>query len=141
MGSLNPQFFINLNDPDPYDDITSCPVIISLMQRQKKRKTEHAVGFKIFKVDLSTNRLTEPTLLSTYAKSASEFYFLRVDIVLFLVPSNKVKKDNFSSEFLLKNTGLPQNAVEVIKSMMQWMLEVKNEVTLMMLTAALVLKV
>ena len=79
--------------------------------------------------------------MSTYAKSASEFYFLRVDIVLFLVPSNKVKKGNFSSEFLLKNTGLPQNAVEVIKSMMQWMLEVENEVTLMMLTAAVVLKV
>ena len=86
-------------------------------------------------------RLTEPTLLSTYAKSASEFYFLRVDIVLFPVPSNKAKKDNFSSEFLLKNSGVPQNAVEVIKSMMQWMLELKNEVTLMMLTEAVVLKV
>ena len=160
--SLNPQFFINLNDPDPYDDVTSCPVIISLMQRQKKRKTEHAIGFKIFKVDLSTKklddralsfnksvslilkkyckilmlifyRLTEPTLLSTYARSANEFYFLRVDIVLFHVPSNKVKKDNFSSEFLWKNSGVHLKAVEVIKSMMQWMLEVKN--ALMMLIA------
>ena len=60
--SLNPQFFINLNDPDPYDDVTSCPVIISLMQRQKKRKTEHAVGFKIFKVDLATKSLDERAL-------------------------------------------------------------------------------
>ena len=85
-------------------------------------------------------RLTEPTLLSTYARSANEFYFLRVDIVLFHVPSNKVKKDNFSSEFLWKNSGVLQKAVEVIKSMMQWMLEVKNEVSLMMLIAV-VLKV
>ena len=56
--ATNPQFFINLNDPDPYDDITKCPVIISLMQRQKTRKSEHAIGFKIFKCDLSTKRLT-----------------------------------------------------------------------------------
>ena len=61
--------------------------------------------------------------------------------MLFPVPSNKAKKDNFSSEFLLKNSGVPQNAVEVTKSMMQWMLELKNEVSLMMLTAAVVLKV
>ena len=56
--ATNPQFFINLNDPDPYDDITNCPVVISLMQRQKTRKSEHAIGFKIFKCDLSTKRLT-----------------------------------------------------------------------------------
>ena len=67
--SLNPQFFINLNDPDPYDDVTSCPVIISLMQRQKKRKTEHAIGFKIFKVDLSTKNLDDRAL--SFNKSVS----------------------------------------------------------------------
>ena len=41
-----------------YDDITKYPVINSLMQRQKTRKSEHAIGFKIFKCDLSTKRLT-----------------------------------------------------------------------------------
>jgi len=55
----NPQFFINLNDPDPYDDVTQCPVVISLMQRQKKRKCEHAIGFKIFKCDQTAKNLDE----------------------------------------------------------------------------------
>merc|ERR1711953_725321 len=50
----------------------------------------------------------------------------------------KAKKDNFSSEFLWKNSGGPQKAVEVIKSMMQWMLEVKNA---LMMLIAVVLKV
>jgi hypothetical protein len=65
--ALNPQFFVNLNDPDPYDDVTQCPVIISLMQRQKKRKTEHAIGFKIFNCELSDTKLDERFL--TYNKS------------------------------------------------------------------------
>ena len=55
----NPQFFINLNDPDPYDDVTQCPVVISLMQRQKKRKCEHAIGFKIFKCEQTAKNLDE----------------------------------------------------------------------------------
>jgi len=60
--AMNPQFFVNLNDPDPYDDITKCPVVISLLQKQKQRKTEHAIGFKIFKCDLSTKQLDERAL-------------------------------------------------------------------------------
>ena len=63
----NPQFFINLNDPDPYDDITKCPVVISLMQRQRRRKCEHAIGFKIFKCDLSDKKLDDRFL--AYNKS------------------------------------------------------------------------
>lgn len=55
----NPQFFINLNDPDRYDGIDECHVVISLLQRQKKRKAEHAIGFKLFRCDLTDKRLNE----------------------------------------------------------------------------------
>ena len=70
--STNPQFFINLNDPDPYDDITQCPVVISLMQRQKRRKCEHAIGFKVYKCDQSSKKLDERFF--TYNQSVS-FHF------------------------------------------------------------------
>lgn len=56
---MNPQFFINLSDPDPYDDDTHCPVIISLLQRQTKRKSEKAIGFKVYCCDLQTRRIDE----------------------------------------------------------------------------------
>ena len=54
---MNPQFFINLSDPDIYDDITHCPVVISVAQKSKERKSEHAIGFKVFKCDLSDKHL------------------------------------------------------------------------------------
>ena len=57
--ATNPQFFINLSDPDPYDDESCCPVVISLLQQQKKRKSEHAIGFKVYSVDLQTRSVTE----------------------------------------------------------------------------------
>lgn len=56
---MNPQFFITLSDPDKYDGEDKCPVIISLAQQQRKRKCEHAIGFKIYKCDLSMKRLDE----------------------------------------------------------------------------------
>jgi len=46
----NPQFMFCLTDPDPYDDKMTCPVIISLAQKVVERKTEHAVGFRIYQV-------------------------------------------------------------------------------------------
>ena len=46
-------------DPDPYDDETNCPVIISLMQRQKQRKCEHFIGFKIYQCDLGVRSIDE----------------------------------------------------------------------------------
>ncbi len=56
---MNPQFFLNLNDPDPYDDERNCPVVISLLQQQDKRRSEHAIGFKVgtYKLDHHTIRL------------------------------------------------------------------------------------
>ncbi|XP_059096640.1 calpain-9-like isoform X3 [Tigriopus californicus] len=57
--AMNPQFFINLSDPDPYDEETQCPMIVSLCQRQKTRKTEHAIGFKVYQCDLDTKTLDE----------------------------------------------------------------------------------
>ena len=56
---MNPQFFLNLNDPDPYDDERACPVVISLLQQQEKRKSEHAIGFKVYKCDQTARALDE----------------------------------------------------------------------------------
>ena len=53
------QFFVTLNDPDPYDDEDKCPVIISVAQKQKVRRSEHAIGFKVFQCDLSDKKLDE----------------------------------------------------------------------------------
>ena len=39
-----------LTDPDTWDDQTSCSLIISLAQRVEKRKTEHSIGFRVYKV-------------------------------------------------------------------------------------------
>lgn len=47
--ATNPQFTFSLSDPDPYDDELTCPVIISVSQKVFKRKTEWAVGFRIYK--------------------------------------------------------------------------------------------
>jgi len=47
--ATNPQFTFSLSDPDPYDDELTCPVIISVSQKVLKRKTEWAVGFRIYK--------------------------------------------------------------------------------------------
>jgi len=57
--ATNPQFFVTLNDPDPYDDEDKCPVIISVAQKQKVRRSEHAIGFKVFQCDLSDRKLDE----------------------------------------------------------------------------------
>jgi len=54
----NPQFFITLSDPDPYDDEDYCPVIVSLAQKTNKRKCERAIGFKVYKCDLSARQLS-----------------------------------------------------------------------------------
>ena len=39
-----------LTDPDTTDDQTTCSLIISLAQRVEKRKTEHAIGFRVYRV-------------------------------------------------------------------------------------------
>ena len=62
---MNPQFFINLSDPDVYDDITHCPVVISVAQKSKQRKSEHAIGFKVFKCDL-TDKLLDVRFFNTH---------------------------------------------------------------------------
>ena len=57
--ATNPQFFINLSDPDPFDAEKNCPVVISLLQQQEKRKSENAIGFKIYKCDLTDRSLDQ----------------------------------------------------------------------------------
>ena len=44
-----------LTDPDTWDDQTSCSLIISLAQRVEKRKTEHAIGFRVYRVLLKNS--------------------------------------------------------------------------------------
>ena len=39
-----------LTDPDITDDQTTCSLILSLAQMVKERKTEHAIGFRVYKV-------------------------------------------------------------------------------------------
>ncbi len=68
----NPQFFIDLTDPDPYDAEDKCPVIISLAQKQTKRKAELAIGFKLYKCkNSSTTRVDEHYMRknNSYARS------------------------------------------------------------------------
>ncbi len=48
--STNPQFFLDLEDPDPLDDDDLCPIVVSLAQRQAKGRKNHNIGFKVFKV-------------------------------------------------------------------------------------------
>ena len=52
----NPQFVFSLTDPDPYDAKTRCPVVISLAQKVTQRKQEHAIGFRIYKVEREVYR-------------------------------------------------------------------------------------
>ena len=87
--SKNPQFFITLNDPDPYDHEDKCPIIISLAQRQVKRKAEHAIGFKVYKCkDLSTERVEESYMRknNSYARSDCFINMREVSTRLHLPP-------------------------------------------------------
>lgn len=76
---MNPQFFINLSDPDPFDEEKNCPVVISLLQQQQKRKSEHAIGFKIYKCDLTARSLDEKFF--SRAQTVRFFIFIFLEIV------------------------------------------------------------
>ena len=67
----NPQYFVNLSDPDKYDDESHCPVIISLAQKQEDRKCENAIGFKIYECDLTTRTLDETFIRQNSSVSQS----------------------------------------------------------------------
>ena len=60
----NPQFVFTLTDPDPYDAKTRCPVVLSLAQKVTERKQEHAIGFRIYKVEREVYRLQIGVFLS-----------------------------------------------------------------------------
>ena len=55
--ATNPQFFINLTDPNPTDDVTHCSVIISCMQKQDTRNSDHCIGLKIFECNSNDQKL------------------------------------------------------------------------------------
>lgn len=54
--AMNPKYFINLSNPDPYGEIKHCSVVISIIQNQGRRKFSTAIGFRVFKVDLKDNK-------------------------------------------------------------------------------------
>jgi hypothetical protein len=41
---MNPQFFLNVSDPDPFDEERNCPVVVSLLQQQVPQKFQNAKG-------------------------------------------------------------------------------------------------
>ena len=58
---MNPQYFVKLTDTDETDDVDTCTLIVSLMQKfRRKLRTQMktvahlnlAIGFKIYKVSL-----------------------------------------------------------------------------------------
>ena len=67
----NPQFVFSLTDPDPYDAKTRCPVVLSLAQKVTQRKQEHAIGFRVYKVDRSDIRVFK----KCFKISPSTLYF------------------------------------------------------------------
>ena len=59
---MNPQYFVKLTDPDETDDVDTCTLIVSLMQKfRRKIRTQMktvqylnlAIGFKIYKVRIT----------------------------------------------------------------------------------------
>ena len=59
---MNPQYFVKLTDPDETDDVDTCTLIVSLMQKfRRKMRTQMktvqylnlAIGFKIYKVRMT----------------------------------------------------------------------------------------
>ena len=46
----NPKFVFSLTDPDLSDDKTRAALVLSLAQRVAERKTEHAIGFRVYRV-------------------------------------------------------------------------------------------
>ena len=59
----NPQCFVRLTDGDPHDPEGRCAAIISLMQRrqpQSRAKGTNKIGFKVYRVDSTTEELNAP---------------------------------------------------------------------------------
>merc|ERR1711936_1241278 len=70
----NPQFVFSLTDPDPYDAKTRCPVVVSLAQKVTQRKQEHAIGFRIYKVEEGMTRLEETVVRGTAPVEKTDQY-------------------------------------------------------------------
>ena len=62
----NPQMTFSLTDPIPGDDKDTCALVISLAQRVRERKTEHAIGFRVYQA--STYATIKYHYLSTQPK-------------------------------------------------------------------------
>merc|ERR1712117_620758 len=51
------QMPFSLTDPIPGDDKDTCALVISLAQRVRERKTEHAIGFRVYQIEPGMSRL------------------------------------------------------------------------------------
>ncbi|CAB4068275.1 CAPNN [Lepeophtheirus salmonis] len=73
--SGNPQFFLDLKDPDPYDDEIQCSIIVSLLQKNLDRANGCiAIGFKVYRCNPGTDCLKEPFLLQNLSIDRTETF-------------------------------------------------------------------
>jgi len=49
----NPQFQIHLIDPDLTDNKNKCTMIVSLMEKERNRRKDIAIGYDIYEVRLT----------------------------------------------------------------------------------------
>lgn len=49
----NPQFSVTLRDVDDADNKPTCTVIISLIEKEQNNKSQIAIGFDVYKVELN----------------------------------------------------------------------------------------
>ena len=75
----NPQYFFQLTDPDPNDDEDRCPVVVSLSQLVRRRKTELSIGFKVYKCG-DENKLEEDFFKRNSPVSKTESFINARDV-------------------------------------------------------------
>ena len=52
MKWMNPQYHVQLKDPDVTDNEFKCTIIISLMEKQTDKSKRIAIGYDIYRVNL-----------------------------------------------------------------------------------------
>ena len=94
----NPQFVFSLTDPDPRDDKDTCPVIISLAQKVKERKTEHAIGFRVYELPRGQNQMTAETVGRSQPVGKTDQYINLREVRKQTKPNSFYQTDQISGE-------------------------------------------
>ena len=106
---MNPQYFVKLTDPDETDDVDTCTLIVSLMQKfRRKMRTQMktvqylnlAIGFKIYKV-----RITKIQILNRNQLDLEQgilMWFLENQYICFMtqVSRRKFRQSSFFESHL-----------------------------------------